>query len=132
MNGIVLWYKRDKKIGLVWCDDQGPLACITSDALVRSGFDHLEAGDQILCDVRDAGGMREVCRILSHRPCSSALDVQVLLRAEADKTAQLGGAGDAPVSDQAEPDTPTAINQKPQDGGVRPIPQSGGQLRVVA
>lgn len=85
MNGIVLWYKNDKKIGLVWCDDQGPLACVTAATVLEGGVDMLEAGDQIVFEGAEAGGMREVRQVISVRRCASALDVQALLSAEADR-----------------------------------------------
>ncbi|WP_424943334.1 hypothetical protein [Aliiroseovarius crassostreae] len=107
MNGIVLWYKCDKKTGLVWCEDQGPLACITSSSELGDGMGVLEAGDQIVFESDELDGMRVVKRLVSLRRSAGSLDVQALLSAEA---ARVRGCED--VKD--------------------PVAQNGGHLRVVA
>lgn len=85
MNGIVLWYKCDKKTGLVWCEDQGPLACITSSSELGDGMDALEAGDQIVFESDELDGMRVVKRLVSLRRSAGSLDVQELLSTEAER-----------------------------------------------
>jgi hypothetical protein len=53
--GIVLWYNTDKEVGLVWCEDQGPLAYIGPEVAVPRQVRPLGCGDQItfLHEVRD-------------------------------------------------------------------------------
>lgn len=55
MIGIVLWYNPDKQVGLVWCEDQGPLAYIGPEIEVPAQAQPLGCGDQIsfLHEVRD-------------------------------------------------------------------------------
>ncbi len=83
MNGIVLWYKNDKQTGLVWCEDQGPLACITAETDLGGETDLLQAGDQIVFESSIRDGMRQVARLVSLRRSAGSLDVQALLSAEA-------------------------------------------------
>ncbi len=47
MIGIVLWYNPDKQVGLVWCEDQGPLAYIEPGVAIPQGAGPLGSGDQI-------------------------------------------------------------------------------------
>ena len=47
MIGIVLWYNPDKQVGLVWCEDQGPLAYIGPEIVVPQEAQPLGCGDQI-------------------------------------------------------------------------------------
>lgn len=141
MNGIVLWYKYDKKIGLVWCDDQGPLACITSETIVGSGFEDLDAGDQVVVETSDAGGMRQVHQVISRRRGSPDLDVQAMLLAEVGHQA---GENTSAASDASEK-SPSVTGQSSQggsDAGAVSQPGGGtpakgdtippGHLRVVA
>ncbi|MDA5094587.1 hypothetical protein O2N63_10870 [Aliiroseovarius sp. KMU-50] len=90
MNGIVLWYKVDKKTGLVWCEDQGPLAFITSNTELEEKYENLEAGDQIVFKTHKAGEMREIRKVLSVRRGSGNLDVQALLAEEVERISSKG------------------------------------------
>lgn len=83
MNGIVLWYKNDKQTGLVWCEDQGPLACITGETELGGEPGVLQAGDQIVFESSLRDGIRQVARLVSVRRSAGSLDVQALLSAEA-------------------------------------------------
>ncbi len=132
MNGIVLWYKYDKKIGLVWCDDQGPLACITSETVVNSGFEGLEAGDQIVVETRDAGGMREVRQVLSRRPSSTSLDIQTLLTAEAQISRSVAAEGADQPSQETKAEAQATDVQADESKTCKDVANPSGHLRVVA
>lgn len=82
MNGIVLWYKSDKQLGLVWCEDQGPLACITSNTELLTGVGGFESGDQIVFHTDKEGPMREISRVVSCRRGSGDIDPHQLLANE--------------------------------------------------
>ncbi|WP_424939785.1 hypothetical protein [Aliiroseovarius sp. S253] len=51
MLGLVLWFDDKTGSGLVWCEDQGPLACIRPKETVLEGIDRLEQGQLIRCTV---------------------------------------------------------------------------------
>ena len=51
MLGLVLWYDDKTGNGLVWCEDQGSLACIRSRDTVLEGIDRLEQGQLVRCKV---------------------------------------------------------------------------------
>ncbi|SEW13665.1 Cold shock protein, CspA family [Aliiroseovarius sediminilitoris] len=63
MLGIILWYNADKSVGLVWCEDQGPLAFIGPEVVAPEGVGRLQRGSQIWFDYDEANGFRTVCRI---------------------------------------------------------------------
>ena len=79
MNGIVLWYKSDKQLGLVWCEDQGPLACITGNTELLAGIDGFESGDQIVFHTENEGPMREIARVISCHRGTGDIDPHKLL-----------------------------------------------------
>jgi len=55
MNGLVLWFNPKACVGMIWCEDQGPLAFLGPDVALPDGVDHLRCGDQVTftVDVRD-------------------------------------------------------------------------------
>ncbi|MCI2393572.1 hypothetical protein [Aliiroseovarius sediminis] len=63
MLGIILWYNADKSVGLVWCEDQGPLAYIGPEVAVPEGVHKLGRGAQIRFGYEEQNGFRTVRRI---------------------------------------------------------------------
>ncbi|GHE94583.1 hypothetical protein GCM10016455_13800 [Aliiroseovarius zhejiangensis] len=63
MLGIILWYNADKSVGMVWCEDQGPLAFIGPEIVAPEGVGKLQRGSQIWFDFDEANGFRMVSRI---------------------------------------------------------------------
>ncbi len=51
MLGLALWYDDANGNGLIWCEDQGALACIRPQYTVLDGIDTLEQGQLIRCKV---------------------------------------------------------------------------------
>lgn len=82
MNGIVLWYKSDKQLGLVWCEDQGPLACITSNTEFLTCVEGFDSGDQIVFHTDKSGPMREISRVISCRRGAGDIDPHKLLKGD--------------------------------------------------
>lgn len=65
MIGLVLWYKSEAGVGMVWCEDQGPLAFIGPDVTLPGEVAGLHCGDQILFSFELRDGVRYVRDILS-------------------------------------------------------------------
>ncbi|MCK8463694.1 hypothetical protein MUY35_07510 [Aliiroseovarius sp. S1339] len=63
MLGIILWYNAEKSVGLIWCEDQGPLAYIGPDVSKPEGVDDLKRGSQIWFEYDETNGFRTVRRI---------------------------------------------------------------------
>lgn len=81
MIGIVLWYNPDKQVGLVWCEDQGPLAYIGPEIEMPAQAQPLGCGDQIsfLHELREK--VRYVTRIEQVSHGRSQADPRVVLSA---------------------------------------------------
>ncbi|MCI2398468.1 hypothetical protein [Aliiroseovarius subalbicans] len=80
MIGIVLWYNPDKKVGLVWCEDQGPLAFIGPEIAApdRAG---LGCGDQITFASEMRDKVRYVVVIQMVQPGRTHADPKAVLAA---------------------------------------------------
>ena len=63
MMGLVLWYNPDPGVGMLWCEDQGPLAFLGPDAARPEGVDELHSGDQIDFTIELRDGVRFVKEI---------------------------------------------------------------------
>ena len=90
MIGIVLWYNTDKQVGLVWCEDQGPLAYIGPEIAVPERAHPLGCGDQIsfLHEVRDR--VRYVTSIERVETGRTVADPQSVLAAYHENTGAKG------------------------------------------
>ncbi|SMR71746.1 hypothetical protein SAMN04488030_1080 [Aliiroseovarius halocynthiae] len=60
MFGLVLWYNEKNQNGLVWCEDQGPLACICQKNTILEDLETLRQGQLIRCKVAKRDGIRTV------------------------------------------------------------------------
>lgn len=67
MNGLVLWFNPQARVGMIWCEDQGPLAFLSPEVVLPKGFDTLECGDRITFSVElldDVRYVRDVYRVV--------------------------------------------------------------------
>ena len=79
MLGIILWYNAEKSVGLIWCEDQGPLAFIGPEVLRPDGVDDLARGSQIWFEYDETNGFRTVRRIASVAVVMSGTDPAKIL-----------------------------------------------------
>ena len=87
MLGIILWYNAEKSVGLVWCEDQGPLAFIGPEVVAPQGVDSLQRGSQIWFGFDEANGFRTVSRIEAVSVVMGGIDpAQVLCNFERTET----------------------------------------------
>ncbi len=63
MLGIILWYNAQKGVGLVWCEDQGPLAFVGPEVAAPKNTGGLGRGAQIWFECEESNGFRKVVRI---------------------------------------------------------------------
>lgn len=60
MIGLVLWYNSSAGTGIIWCEDQGPLAFLGPEVRLPAGAEVLESGDQLVMSVETREGVRFV------------------------------------------------------------------------
>lgn len=79
MHGVVLWFNPVARVGMIWCEDQGPLAFLAPDIALPAADDALACGDQILftLDVRD--GVRYVRDVFEVLPGAEGADPAQIL-----------------------------------------------------
>lgn len=65
MMGLLLWFKPDPGVGMVWCEDQGPLAFLGPEARLPAGADTLNCGDQLVFSFELREGVRYVRDVMS-------------------------------------------------------------------
>jgi len=65
MIGLILWYKPDPGVGMVWCEDQGPLAFLGPEVRLPDGVETLHCGDQMLFSFELREGVRYVRDVVS-------------------------------------------------------------------
>ena len=63
MLGIILWYNAEKSVGLVWCEDQGPLAYIGPEVETAGPVINFHRGTHIRFELEERNGFRTVQRI---------------------------------------------------------------------
>ncbi|GKY88959.1 hypothetical protein [Sinisalibacter aestuarii] len=74
MNGLVLWYNPTAQVGMVWCEDQGPLAFIGPEASMTGGDETLSSGDQVTFTVEMREDVRYVRDIYHVTPGVASSD----------------------------------------------------------
>lgn len=57
-TGTVEWYDRERRVGLISCDDGAPPCIARDDALHAGGIATLAAGDRVRFRIREEGGER--------------------------------------------------------------------------
>ncbi len=71
MIGLVLWFNPKARVGMIWCEDQGPLAFLGPEAKLPSRNMLLSCGDQVTfsTDMREGVRfVRDVFRVESGVP----------------------------------------------------------------
>ncbi len=74
MIGLVLWYNPDPGVGMVWCEDQGPLAFLGPEARLPRDAGTLQCGDQLMFSFELREGVRYVRDVMSLAPGTGASD----------------------------------------------------------
>jgi hypothetical protein len=73
MNGLVLWFNENAQTGMIWCEDQGPLAFLGPDVDLPNGQEVLSCGDQVTFSVElrdDVRFVRDVYKVVAGVPGS--------------------------------------------------------------
>lgn len=65
MMGLVLWFNPDSGVGIVWCEDQGPLAFLGPEVRLPDGANTPECGDQLVFSFEMREGVRYVRDVMS-------------------------------------------------------------------
>lgn len=65
MIGLVLWYNPEPGVGMIWCEDQGPLAFLGPETGLPEGYSKLDCGDQLVISLELRDGVRYVRGIYS-------------------------------------------------------------------
>lgn len=66
MIGLLLWYNPEPGVGVVWCEDQGPLAFLGPDVAFPDSPRPPESGDQLVVEVETRDGVRYVSAVCRH------------------------------------------------------------------
>ena len=74
MIGLVLWYNPDPGVGMVWCEDQGPLAFLGPEARLPDGAGALQCGDQLVFSFELRDGVRYVRDVMNVTAGQGATD----------------------------------------------------------
>lgn len=81
MHGIVLWFNEDKRVGVVWCEDQGPLAYIGPEVDWPEGTTTLAEGDELFFSLDVLDGQRYLRDIFWVNTAAAAGPQDMLRRA---------------------------------------------------
>ncbi|MEJ1993186.1 MAG: hypothetical protein P8X50_16270 [Maritimibacter sp.] len=65
MFGLVLWFNETSHTGLIWCEDQGPLAFLGPENSLPEGIGSLNCGDQLVFSFDTRDGTRYVRDVIS-------------------------------------------------------------------
>lgn len=79
MIGLVLWYNPKARAGMVWCEDQGPLAFLGPDARLPDGCASLECGDQLTFSIDMRENVRFVRDVVQITSGAGAADPREIL-----------------------------------------------------
>lgn len=79
MIGLILWHNPEAGVGVVWCEDQGPLAFLGPEVALPEGVEAMQPGDEVTLRVAVRGGVRYVRRILSLRAGKPGVDPAAIL-----------------------------------------------------
>jgi hypothetical protein len=74
MIGLVLWYNPKAHVGMVWCEDQGPLAFLGPEASLPGGLGALTCGDQLTFSVEMRDDVRFVRDVFAVAPGAAGAD----------------------------------------------------------
>ncbi|GGD32540.1 hypothetical protein [Sinisalibacter lacisalsi] len=78
MIGLVLWFNPKARVGMIWCEDQGPLAFLGPEVELPGGCETLDCGDQLTfsIEVRDeVRFVRDVASVTSGLVAADPRDI---------------------------------------------------------
>lgn len=78
MNGLVLWFNPQARVGMIWCEDQGPLAFLSPEVKLPGNLDTLECGDRITFSVElrgDVRYIRDIYKVAAGSPGADPRDI---------------------------------------------------------
>lgn len=81
MIGLVLWHNPEAGVGVIWCEDQGPLAFLGPDVALPEGVETMHPGDEVNLRLQVKGGARYVREIRSLRVGKPGADPRAILAA---------------------------------------------------
>lgn len=79
MIGLVLWFNPKSRVGVVWCEDQGPLAFIGPDVGLPAGQVALECGDQVTFSIDLREGVRHIRDVYTVAPGMAGSDPREII-----------------------------------------------------
>ncbi len=92
MIGLVLWHNPQAGVGVIWCEDQGPLAFLGPEVAMPDGIDIMQPGDEVTIRLQVTDGVRYVREISTLRAGKPGTDPRAIL-AGAKPPATASGAG---------------------------------------
>jgi len=79
MMGLVLWFNPKARVGMIWCEDQGPLAFLGPEVELPGGGEALDSGDQLTFSIELRDDVRFVRDVLSVTPSRGVIDPREIL-----------------------------------------------------
>lgn len=79
MFGLVLWFSEISNSGMIWCEDQGPLAFIGPDSTLPDHMDNLACGDRLVFSIDERNGVRHVRDVFNVTRDSGSYDPRDIL-----------------------------------------------------
>ncbi len=79
MMGLVLWYNPKARVGMIWCEDQGPLAFLGPEVDLPDGHGALDCGDQLTFSIEIREGIRFVRDVVEIVSGAGARDPRAIL-----------------------------------------------------
>lgn len=79
MIGLVLWFNPEAKAGMIWCEDQGPLAFLSPEVDLPDGVESLSCGDRLTFTVELRDDIRFVRDIYALTPATAGADPRDIL-----------------------------------------------------
>jgi len=79
MIGLVLWYNPKAQVGMIWCEDQGPLAFLGPDVALPHGIEALGAGDQLTFSIELRDDVRFVRDVVAVTVTPGGMDPAEIL-----------------------------------------------------
>jgi cold shock CspA family protein len=79
MIGLVLWFNKVSGTGMIWCEDQGPLAFFGPENKLPEGVDGLGCGDRVVFSIDMRGDVRHVRDVFSVTREAASADPREIL-----------------------------------------------------
>jgi hypothetical protein len=79
MMGLVLWFNPKARVGMIWCEDQGPLAFLGPEVELPGGCNALDSGDQLTFSIELRDDVRFVRDVVSVTSGMGAVDPREIL-----------------------------------------------------